>query len=71
MTEFNELIKTVAKLRDKDGCPWDKAQTLYSMKKDMIEEAFELLDALDNKDIDNIKEELGDLLLLGYFGIFD
>lgn len=63
MTEFNELIKTVAKLRDKDGCPWDKAQTLYSMKKDMIEEAFELLDALDNKDIDNIKEELGDLLL--------
>ena len=63
MKEFERLKQIVEKLRSPQGCPWDKEQTLYSMKTDMIEEAFELLDALDNKDIDNIKEELGDLLL--------
>ena len=63
MKAFQDFIKTVAKLRSPEGCPWDKEQTLYSMKKDMLEEAAELADALDNKDIDNIKEELGDVLL--------
>ena len=63
MQEFNRLIEIVKKLRSPDGCPWDREQTLYSMKASMMEEASELLDALDNKDIENIAEELGDLLL--------
>lgn len=63
MKEFNELIDIIKALRAPNGCPWDKEQTLYSLKKEMSEEMAELLDALDNKDIENIKEELGDVLL--------
>ena len=61
--KFNKLVKIVEKLRAPDGCPWDKEQTLYSLRDHLIEETFELIEALDNKDIENIKEELGDLLL--------
>lgn len=60
---FRELVNIVKKLRAPDGCPWDRQQTLYSLKEYLIEEVFELVDAIDKKDIDNIKEELGDLLL--------
>jgi len=60
---FCELIKIIRTLRSPEGCPWDREQTLYSLKNHFIEEAYELVDALDNRDIDNIKEELGDLLL--------
>ena len=63
MKEFDRLIEIVTTLRAPDGCPWDRDQTLYSLKDKMIEEAYELLDAIDNKDIDNIHEELGDLTL--------
>lgn len=63
MTEFDRLAEIVKILRSPEGCPWDREQNLYSLKSAMMEEAYELLDALDNKDIDNIKEELGDLLL--------
>lgn len=63
MKEFDRLLEIVEKLRSPEGCPWDREQTLYSMKADMMEEASELLDALDNKDAENIAEELGDLLL--------
>lgn len=63
MDEIQKLKDIVKKLRAPDGCPWDRQQNLYSMKAAMLEEAAELADALDNKDIDNIKEELGDLLL--------
>ena len=55
--------RQVKKLRAPDGCPWDRKQTLYSLKDALIEETCELIDALDNKDIENIKEELGDVLL--------
>ncbi|MCX8083851.1 MAG: nucleoside triphosphate pyrophosphohydrolase [Calditerrivibrio sp.] len=61
--QFREFVNIVKKLRSPDGCPWDRQQTLYSLKEYLIEEAFELVDAIDRKDIDNIKEELGDLLL--------
>lgn len=63
MNEFDRLVEIIRTLRGPDGCPWDKEQTLYSLKNALMEEAAELLDALDNKDIENIKEELGDLLL--------
>ncbi|MBZ4642839.1 MAG: MazG family protein [Deferribacteraceae bacterium] len=61
--EFNKLVKIIEKLRAPDGCPWDREQTLYSLRDQLIEETFELVEAIDNKDIENIKEELGDLLL--------
>lgn len=63
MKEFDRLVEIVKRLRAPDGCPWDKKQTLYSLKDAIMEEAAELVDALDNKDIENIKEELGDVLL--------
>lgn len=65
MTEkkFKELVDIVKTLRGPFGCPWDKEQTLYSLKANIVEEVYELIDALDTKDIENIKEELGDLLL--------
>ena len=63
MQEFDRLVDIVKRLRAPDGCPWDKKQTLYSLKDAIMEEAAELVDALDNKDIENIKEELGDVLL--------
>lgn len=62
-SKFIELINIIKKLRSPEGCPWDKEQNLYSMKEHLIEETYELVDALDNKDIENIKEELGDILL--------
>ncbi|UOD33817.1 nucleoside triphosphate pyrophosphohydrolase [Deferribacteraceae bacterium V6Fe1] len=61
--EFNKLVKIIEKLRAPDGCPWDREQTLYSLRDQLIEETFELVEAIDNKDVENIKEELGDLLL--------
>ncbi|MEF3255336.1 MAG: nucleoside triphosphate pyrophosphohydrolase [Deferribacterales bacterium] len=61
--QFNEFVNIIKKLRAPDGCPWDREQTLYSLKDYLIEEVYELVDAIDKKDIENIKEELGDLLL--------
>lgn len=61
--KFRELVNIVKKLRAPDGCPWDREQTLFSLKDQLIEETFEMVDAVENKDIENIKEELGDILL--------
>ncbi len=61
--KFDRLVNIVKRLRAPNGCPWDRKQTLYSLKQNVIEEVFELIDALDRKDIENIKEELGDMLL--------
>ncbi|MBS4221086.1 nucleoside triphosphate pyrophosphohydrolase [Bacillus sp. FJAT-49711] len=61
--EFSTLRKIIADLRGPNGCPWDKEQTHESLKKYLIEEAYELLDAIDRDDIDNMIEELGDVLL--------
>ncbi len=62
MSEFEKLVNIVKTLRSEHGCPWDREQNLYSIKNLFIEEAFELVDALDNKDIPNIREEIGDVL---------
>lgn len=61
--QFREFVNIVKKLRSPEGCPWDREQTLFSLKEHLIEEAYELVDAIDKGDIANIKEELGDLLL--------
>jgi len=61
--KFDRLVNIVKRLRSPNGCPWDRKQTLYSLKQNVIEEVFEFIDALDRKDTENIKEELGDMLL--------
>ncbi|MDR2105463.1 MAG: nucleoside triphosphate pyrophosphohydrolase [Deferribacteraceae bacterium] len=63
MDSFDRLKEIVKHLRGENGCPWDKAQTLQSMRDDFIEEVYEAVEALDRLDIDNIREELGDVLL--------
>lgn len=58
---FNRLLQIMDDLREK--CPWDKKQTLETLRILTIEETYELVDAIDNKDFNGIKEELGDLML--------
>ncbi len=60
--KLEELIKVVDRLRGPDGCPWDKEQTRKSLKPYLVEELYELLDAIDDGRPEEIKEELGDLL---------
>ena len=60
-TEFNRLLGIMDDLRSK--CPWDKKQTIQSLRNLTIEETFELVDSIDDENYTNIKEELGDLLL--------
>lgn len=61
--KFTELLNVMAELRSDTGCPWDKEQTHLSLKPCLLEETYELLDALDDGDAKKIKEELGDVLL--------
>jgi len=60
-SKFEELVDIVKKLREE--CPWDREQTNDSIKAATIEEAYEVVDAIDKKDYDELKKELGDLLL--------
>jgi MazG family protein len=59
---FNELVALMARLRGPDGCPWDRKQTAESLKPFLIEECYEVVDALDEDSPDKVREELGDLL---------
>ncbi|TWT56938.1 Nucleoside triphosphate pyrophosphohydrolase [Thalassoglobus neptunius] len=60
---FVELCRVIAKLRSPEGCPWDRVQTLSSIKPYTLEETYELLEAIDSDDNEAIQEELGDVLL--------
>ena len=60
---FNDLVETFAILRGPNGCLWDKKQTHETLIKCLQNEAQELIDAINNKDDENMKEELGDVLL--------
>lgn len=60
--KFIDFLKIVSRLREPDGCPWDQKQTPQTFKTYLIEEAHELLEAIDNEDTSHIQEELGDLL---------
>lgn len=63
MKELKRLLHIMKSLRDpKSGCPWDREQTIDSIKGYTIEETYELIDAIDRDDINDIKDELGDLL---------
>ncbi|MDP4169014.1 MAG: nucleoside triphosphate pyrophosphohydrolase [Bacillota bacterium] len=80
--DFGKLRQIFAQLRGPDGCPWDKEQTYESLKKYLIEETYEVIDAINQNDLDHVVEELGDVLLQimllaqigdeeGYFNIDD
>lgn len=60
---YEDFIAIVSRLRSPDGCPWDKVQTHDSLKKCILEETYEVIDAIDNQDMENLCEELGDVLL--------
>ena len=61
--EWSELVEIVAKLRSPDGCPWDREQTHTSLRPYVIEEAYEVAQAIDEGSVDELVEELGDVLL--------
>ena len=61
--EFAKLVDVVAQLRGENGCPWDKKQTHESLRRYVIEETYEVVDAIDQGSESKLKEELGDLLL--------
>jgi len=61
--KFEKLVEIMSKLRGPDGCPWDKQQDRNSLKPMLVEETYEVLEAIDNDDPDGLSEELGDLLL--------
>lgn len=63
MEEFKELVEVIARLRAKDGCQWDREQTHSTLRPNMIEEAYEAVDAIDDNDLKHLQEELGDVLL--------
>lgn len=63
METFDDLVRIVAKLRSKEGCPWDREQTFASLKKCLADEAEEVFQAIDAQDMENLCEELGDVLL--------
>ena len=63
MSEIQRLRKIVFKLRAPDGCPWDREQTHKSLARCLVEEASEVLEAIDEDDPESMEEELGDLLL--------
>src|SRR5437773_2008722 len=60
---FEGLVEIMARLRGPDGCPWDKEQDFNTLKPMLVEEVYEVLEAIDNQDFDGVSEELGDLLL--------
>ena len=67
MKSFSDLTKLMEKLRSKDGCPWDREQTHETLKSCLIEEVYEIVDAVDSGDPEKMKEELADLFFLIIF----
>ena len=60
---FAAFVDTIAALRAPNGCPWDREQTHESIARNMIEEAYEAVDAIEQRDTTHLREELGDVLL--------
>jgi MazG family protein len=65
--KFQRLVDIMARLRAPGGCPWDREQTFESIKKYTLEETYEVLDAIDRKDWDELRTELGDFMLQAVF----
>jgi MazG family protein len=62
---FERLVETVARLRAPDGCPWDREQTLETLRPFVLEETYEVLEAIDEGNLEALKEEIGDLIFEG------
>ncbi len=65
--KFEQLVAILARLRAPGGCPWDREQTFDSIKPFLLEETYEVMDAIDRKDFAELSSELGDLLLQAVF----
>src|SRR5437868_14738909 len=65
--EFTRLVEIMATLRGPDGCPWDREQTIDSLKPFVLEETYEVLDAIDRHDHAALREELGDFVFEAVF----
>jgi len=63
MSAIDDLLKTMARLREPGGCPWDQEQTHASLVRCLIDEASELIDTIDRGDYPHMREELGDVLI--------
>ena len=63
LSRFSALVKVIRQLRGPQGCPWDKKQTHSSLRETFMQEAYEVIEALDEGDEKKLREELGDLLL--------
>jgi len=61
--DMDALIRIMELLRAPDGCPWDREQTHHSIRRNMLEEAYEAAEAIDEENFDHLKEELGDVLI--------
>ena len=61
--DINDLLEIMKILRSENGCDWDKEQDHHSIRMNVLEEAYEVMEAIDSEDRDLLKEELGDLLL--------
>src|SRR5437660_9321585 len=64
---FDQLVQLMTTLRGPQGCPWDRKQTLQTLKPFVIEESYEVVDAIDRDDREDLEEELGDFLLQAVF----
>ena len=62
-----DLVRVVARLRAPDGCPWDRAQTHMSLRRHLLDEAYELIEAIEEGTPEDLKDELGDVLLQAVF----
>lgn len=69
MENFASLVKTMKRLRSTEGCPWDREQTHESLKRNLLEECYEVLEAIDSGDTKKLSEELGDVLLQVLFHV--
>src|SRR5215210_6810357 len=65
--EFQKLVDIMRRLRGPQGCPWDREQTLASLRSFVLEETYEVLDAIDRGDTDALRGEIGDLIFEGVF----
>jgi len=64
---FARLVEVMRTLRSPEGCPWDREQTLHTLAPFVLEETYEVLDAIERGDLDALKEEVGDLVFEGVF----
>src|SRR5438094_2941155 len=65
--QFARLVDIMAALRSPSGCPWDREQTLKSLAQFVLEEAYEVVDAIERDDLDALREEIGDHIFEGVF----